>query len=153
VPIATLDGVTGDRPCDFCAALAAGSFDVVVRGDGVLAVLDRHPINPGHMLVLPLRHAPDLAALDPREVTEMALVAQRADRALRQVLGAAVEGTNLVMSNGAAADQGVPHAHLHVVPRVSGDGYEFREDTSRYPHPPLESADRAAIAERMRDED
>ena len=128
--------MTADHSCDFCAHLAADSFDAVVRGDLVVAVLDSHPINPGHVLVLPIRHAPDLAALDDVEVVELALVAQRADRALRQVLGAAVEGTNLVMSNGAAADQGVPHAHLHVIPRVSGDGYEFREDTSRYPVAP-----------------
>ncbi|MCC8907685.1 HIT family protein [Curtobacterium sp. GD1] len=117
--------MTDDHDCDFCAALAADSFEVVVRGD--------------------------LAALDTREVTELALVAQRADRALRQVLGAAVEGTNLVTSNGSVADQGVPHAHLHVIPRASGDGYEFREDTSRYPVAPLDPADRAAIAAHMRD--
>ncbi|SFF73585.1 HIT family protein [Curtobacterium sp. YR515] len=117
--------MTDDHDCDFCAALAADSFEVVVRGD--------------------------LAALDTREVTELALVAQRADRALRQVLGAAVEGTNLVMSNGSVADQGVPHAHLHVTLRASGDGYEFREDTSRYPVAPLDPADRAAIAAHMRD--
>ncbi|MCT9622023.1 HIT family protein [Curtobacterium sp. C2H10] len=121
----TVEGTTDDHDCDFCAALAADSFEVVVRGD--------------------------LAALDTREVTELALVAQRADRALRQVLGAAVEGTNLVMSNGSVADQGVPHAHLHVIPRASGDGYEFREDTSRYPVAPLDPADRAAIAAHMRD--
>lgn len=121
----TVEDLTDDHDCDFCAALAADSFEVVVRGD--------------------------LAALDTREVTELALVAQRADRALRQVLGAAVEGTNLVMSNGSVADQGVPHAHLHVIPRASGDGYEFREDTSRYPVAPLDPADRAAIAAHMRD--
>ncbi|WP_416393772.1 MULTISPECIES: HIT family protein [unclassified Curtobacterium] len=142
--------MTADHSCDFCAHLAADSFDVVVRGDLVVAVLDSHPINPGHVLVLPIRHAPDLAALDDDEVVELALVAQRADRALRQVLGTAVEGTNLVMSNGAAADQGVPHAHLHVIPRASGDGYEFHEDMSRYPVAPLDPADRAAIAAHMR---
>lgn len=147
----TVENMTDGHDCYFCAPLAADSFEVVVRGDLVVAVLDRHPINPGHLLVLPLRHATDLAALDTREVTELALVAQRADRALRQVLGAAVEGTNLVMSNGSVADQGVPHAHLHVIPRASGDGYEFREDTSRYPVAPLDPADRAAIAAHMRD--
>ncbi|WP_176491741.1 HIT family protein [Curtobacterium sp. 'Ferrero'] len=143
--------MTDSDDCDFCAHLAADSFDVVFRGDLVVAVLDAHPINPGHVLVLPTRHAPDFAALDDGEVTELARVAQRADRALRDVLGPVVEGTNLLMSNGVAADQGVPHAHLHVVPRTSDDGFEFREDTTRYPHPPLAPGDRAAIAARMGD--
>jgi len=141
--------MNADDTCDFCTNISDGTFDVVARGRGVIAVLDRHPINRGHVLVLPTRHAADLAALHREEITEMAVVAQRADRAIRNVFGDAVEGTNLLMSNGAAADQGVPHAHLHVIPRATGDGYEFREDTSRYPLAPLDAVERAALTSEL----
>jgi diadenosine tetraphosphate (Ap4A) HIT family hydrolase len=110
----------------------------------VLVVADAQPINRGHLLVLPVRHAPDLVALTAAEVIEMALAAQRADRAIRSTFPS-VDGTNLVMSNGDAADQGVLHAHLHVIPRLEGDGYEFREDVSRYPLPPLTTDERDAL--------
>ncbi|VXB60095.1 HIT family protein [Plantibacter sp. T3] len=141
--------MNADDACDFCTNIAEGTFDVVARATGVIAVIDRHPINRGHVLVLPTRHAADLAALHQEEITEMAVVAQRADRAIRNVFGDAVEGTNLLMSNGAAADQGVLHAHLHVIPRATGDGYEFREDASRYPLVPLDAAERAALSSEL----
>jgi diadenosine tetraphosphate (Ap4A) HIT family hydrolase len=35
----------------------------------------------------------------------------------------APEGYNLLMNNGRAAGQDVFHAHLHITPRSSGDGY------------------------------
>ena len=130
--------------CAFCRNIGAGTFDVIAAGERVLVVADAQPINRGHLLVLPIRHAPDLVALTADEVIEMALAAQRADRAIRSTFPS-VDGTNLVMSNGDAADQGVLHAHLHVIPRLEGDGYEFREDVSRYPLPPLTADERDAL--------
>lgn len=138
-----------DDACSFCQNIAEDGFDVVARGARVLAVLDRHPINRGHVLVIPLRHAPDLGSLTADEVTELALVAQAADRAIRDVLAASTTGTNLVMSNGDDADQGTMHAHLHVIPRQPGDGYEFREDATRYPLEPLSDAERDALRARL----
>lgn len=139
-----------DAVCSFCQNIVEDGFDVVARGEHILAVLDRHPINRGHVLVIPLRHAPDLASLTADEVTELALIAQAADRAIRDVLASTTTGTNLVMSNGEDADQGTPHAHLHVIPRQPGDGYEFREDATRYPLEPLSDAERDALRARLR---
>lgn len=131
--------------CTFCRNIAAGSFDVVGSSERALVVLDRQPINRGHVLVLPRRHAEDLASLTEEEVVEVALLAHRADRGVRAVFGDVATGTNLLMSNGASADQGVPHAHLHVIPRQDGDGYEFREDLTRYPLVPLDDSEREGL--------
>ena len=132
--------------CGFCAGLQTGALDIIAAGPLVVAVYDRHPINRGHVLVIPKRHAADLSSLTRDELIEVAMVAQRVDRALRTTLGVEVEGTNLHMSNGPAAGQDVMHAHVHVIPRAAGDGLELREDPSRYPRPPLTSAERAEIA-------
>lgn len=130
--------------CSFCEALRGrGDAGVIFEGRSVVVLLDRAPINRGHLLVIPRRHARDLLELTPDEVHEMALCAQRGALALRSTLG--VDASNLVMSNGEAADQDVPHAHLHVVPRQEGDGYTFVEDTSRYPLVPLTGAERADL--------
>lgn len=138
--------VSSSSQCVFCTHLQDETFDVVVNGSRIVAVYDRHPINRGHLLIIPRRHVSDLASLDAEEIAEMALLAQRCDRALRSALGQAVEGTNLLMSNGRAADQDVPHAHMHVIPRSNGDGYEFREDLTRYPLEPLLDNERRAIS-------
>lgn len=131
--------------CIFCHNITTGSFDVVGRGERMLVVLDKQPINRGHVLVLPRRHAQDFSSLTREEVIELAVIAQRADRAIRAVFGGARTGTNLLMSNGESADQGVPHAHLHVIPRDEGDGYEFREDVTRYPLAPINGPEREAL--------
>ncbi|WP_144803201.1 HIT family protein [Curtobacterium sp. BH-2-1-1] len=131
--------------CVFCHNITTNSFDVIGRGQRTLVVLDQQPINRGHVLVLPLRHAPDLPSLTEDEVIEIAVVAQRADRAIRAVFDSTTTGTNLLMSNGESADQGVPHAHLHVIPRNEGDGYEFQEDVTRYPLAPIKGPEREAL--------
>lgn len=137
-----------DDECAFCQNIAENQFDVIARGSHSLVVLDKHPINRGHILVIPIRHALDLASMTTAEVAEVALFAQAADRAIRRVLDAAV-ATNLLMSNGPAADQGVPHAHLHVIPREPGDGYEFREDYARYPLEALTEFERESLVEEV----
>ena len=67
-----------DTTCIFCEILA-GRADVsrVWRGDGVAAFMDLHPINPGHVLVVPERHAVGLTDLDPADGRAMFAVAQR----------------------------------------------------------------------------
>ncbi|MBT1595929.1 HIT family protein [Curtobacterium flaccumfaciens] len=135
----------GPLVCSFCQNIDDDSFEVIAAGDHVIVVADSHPINRGHMLVLPTRHAADFASMTQAEVIEMALVAQQVDRAIRSVFSSAIGGTNVLMSNGREADQGVPHAHLHVIPRQEGDGYEFREDFSRYPLRPLTVTERGAL--------
>ena len=47
-------------------------------------------------------------------------VARKIDMKQREVLGA--EGTNIMINNSPASGQEVPHLHIHVIPRFSGDG-------------------------------
>lgn len=46
-------------------------------------------------------------------------VAKRADAKLREVLHC--DATNLIINNGKASGQEVPHLHLHVIPRWESD--------------------------------
>lgn len=48
-------------------------------------------------------------------------LATRLATALRRT-GLPCDGVNLLLSGGAAAGQKIWHVHLHVVPRVTGDG-------------------------------
>ena len=84
--------------------------------------MDIQPINPGHVLVAPSRHAPSLADLKEEESARMLNVAQRLATALRNS-GVKCEGVNLFLADGEAAGQEVFHAHLHVFPRYEGDGF------------------------------
>ena len=139
--------MTVEPQCIFCRIVRGeAEAHVVYHDDRVTAFLDIHPVTRGHLLVVPHRHAPDLASLDPLDAAAMVAAAQRLAQALRRApLG--VEGVNLHLADGAAAGQSVEHAHLHVIPRTTGDGFGFRRPlgVSDSSH-----ADLAVIAEQIR---
>ncbi len=107
--------------CPFCA-IAAGELPAAIVADEgeVLAFMDLRQANPGHVLVVPRRHAADLYALTPAEAGQVMQLAQRVAQALRAQLDP--PGLNLWQSNGHAGGQEVFHFHLHVQPRRVGDG-------------------------------
>ena len=39
--------------------------------------------------------------------------------------GLGLEGTNLLVNDGKAANQHIPHAHMHLIPRRRRDGLRF----------------------------
>jgi diadenosine tetraphosphate (Ap4A) HIT family hydrolase len=86
--------------------------------------MDIHPINAGHVLVVPLSHAAQLSALEPSTAGHVMIVAQQIAAALR-ASPLRCEGVNLLLADGEAAGQEVFHVHMHVVPRYAGDGFGF----------------------------
>ena len=98
----------------------------------VVAFLDVAPVNPGHLLVLPRRHAVSLAGLDEAVGAHMFVVAQRLAAAVR-ASGVRCEGVNLFLADGEAAFQDVFHVHLHVLPRWNGDAFRIDADWSNRP--------------------
>jgi histidine triad (HIT) family protein len=109
--------------CDILSGLAPANF--VHRDELCAAFMDIHPVNPGHVLVVPCKHAMLLPELDESSVRQMLWVAQRIDTALR-ASGIKCEGINLFMADGRTAGQDVMHVHLHVIPRFKGDGHQLR---------------------------
>ena len=111
-----------DGGCPLCAIPGRADEDglVVARGDQVYAVLNLHPYNPGHLMVMPYRHVPDLEDLTDEEAAELMATTRRAVEVLKRVSGphAFNIGINL---GGVAGGSLAEHLHQHVVPRWSGD--------------------------------
>ena len=118
--------------CDIIAGKSEASF--VLRDDRVVVFMDIQPINPGHMLVVPITHAAYLSDLDVDTGAHMFRVAQNLAGALRKSR-LMCEGVNLFLADGEAAFQDVFHVHLHVIPRFDGDGFglTFPEQYYRIP--------------------
>ena len=114
---------TGCIFCEILAGRAEGSF--VYRDEAVAAFMDLRPVNAGHVLVVPVRHAAMLAELNIEDGMQMFRVAQSVAAALRKT-GLKCEGVNLFLADGRAAGQDVWHVHLHVFPRFAGDGHHLR---------------------------
>ncbi len=115
--------IKGDIPCH-----------KVYEDEQTLAFLDIHPIQPGHVLVIPKKQVEfvwDLEEADYHAVMETARkVAQRLKVVLqRPYVGEMVVGTD------------VPHAHVHVIPfSVAPELKRVLESTQTEP-------DHAALAE------
>ena len=133
-----------DPGCVFCGILAGSvPASVVLEDEETVAFLDISPITPGHTLVVPRGHAASLAELAPEAGAAVFRTAMSVAAALRRT-GLQVDGVNLLLSDGAAAGQEVPHVHLHVVPRFPGDGLQIRT-ASREPTRSELEANAAAI--------
>jgi ATP adenylyltransferase len=112
----------GGDGCPFCRIPQLPDEEglVVARGDTVYAVLNLHPYNPGHLMVLPYRHVAELEDLEPAEASELMTFTQSAVRAMKRV--AAPHAFNVGLNLGAVAGGSLAeHLHQHVVPRWGGD--------------------------------
>src|ERR671921_1427186 len=77
-------GRYGAANCIFCAIVAGSAPASIVYDDAdLLAFLDIRPVTPGHLLIIPKRHAPFLADLDEAIGARIFTVAMRLAQALR----------------------------------------------------------------------
>ncbi|MBP6858255.1 MAG: HIT family protein [Candidatus Pacebacteria bacterium] len=77
------------------------------------------PIVPGHTLIAPRRCVAKYDDLTPYEKESIEVVRVKIVTSLTKVFGA--EGFNYAWNEGKLAGQSVPHFHLHVLPRKTGD--------------------------------
>jgi histidine triad (HIT) family protein len=96
----------------------------IYRDAQVIAIMDIQPVNPGHVLVIPLEPARFLSELDDAIAAHLFKVARWISLAIRHA-GIPCEGINMFLADGASAGQEVPHVHLHVFPRYQGDGFSL----------------------------
>ena len=85
------------------------------------AIFDSYPVSPGHVLVITRRVVPtffECAAAEQQAL--MALVGEVKDL-LDERLDPKPDAYNVGFNAGAAAGQTVPHFHIHIIPRRSGD--------------------------------
>lgn len=101
-----------ERPCVFCGIIeGCVPCTLVQRWHDAIAIVPLDPVTEGHVLVIPRLHVVD--ALDRPRVTA---------RTMQRAAEIARPDCNLITSVGPLATQTVFHLHVHVVPRVAGDG-------------------------------
>lgn len=105
-----------ERWCPFCTLPADRVID---QNELALAFLDRSPVSPGHLLVIPKRHRHDFFALTPEELTAIQELLQRGKARLDATTHP--NGYNVGFNVNAAGGQSVWHAHCHLIPRWIGD--------------------------------
>ena len=108
--------------CTFCHLPTLDDRDglIVARGEEVYAVLNKHPYNPGHLMVVPYRHVAELEDLTDAETRGLAELTRQAVVAVKKA--SSPHGFNVGLNLGGVAGGSLAdHLHQHVVPRWGGD--------------------------------
>lgn len=93
---------------------------VLARGEHVYAVLNLHPYNPGHLMVVTYRHVGEFEELTAEETHELTTMTRSAIVAIKAA--SVPHGFNVGLNLGGVAGGSLAtHLHQHVVPRWSGD--------------------------------
>lgn len=110
-----------EASCPFCQLPPSR---LVAGDDLALVVRDGFPVSPGHTLVIPRRHFGSFFETTEAERASMLLLLDEA----KLVLDAQFQpdGYNIGINDGAAAGQTVPHLHIHLIPRYTGDSIDPR---------------------------
>ncbi len=106
--------------CIFCS-ISKGEVPTnkVYEDDQTFAFLDKHPINPGHILVVPKKHEPDFYRLD--DSSYQALMST-----VKKLSGLVQEKFNPHKVGLIVAGWDVPHTHVHIVPM-----HDYHDITSK----------------------
>ncbi len=112
------------QECIFCK-IVRGELpsNKIYEDEHSIALLDIHPVNPGHTLVIPKEHFATIFDTPAKTWGHVQETVHKVALALEK--GAEADGVNLMMNNREHAGQVVHHAHVHLIPRFKGDGLKL----------------------------
>jgi histidine triad (HIT) family protein len=114
--------LAGAETCVFCEIVSGAKQreSIVYRDDTVVAFLSIGQRNPGHILIIPARHADNFLEVPAETIHHMTDAARKLAEAIKRT-DLKMDGFQLQMNTGKSAGQAVFHAHLHLIPRFAGD--------------------------------
>jgi diadenosine tetraphosphate (Ap4A) HIT family hydrolase len=105
--------------CKYCDKDYQKSSRTVLENEHFFANYDNHPVNLGHMKLIPKRHVNSLCELTDQEFVAMKDMIIKTKELIDKEHHP--DGYNIGVNEGEAAGQTVFHLHLHVIPRYKGD--------------------------------
>jgi histidine triad (HIT) family protein len=121
-----------DPNCLFCKIVSGAIPSTkVLEDDAALAFLDIGPLARGHVLLIPKDH---YMTADQMPCCLAAAVLKHLPALISAVQSVtSCQGVNVLQNNGRAARQLVPHVHFHIIPRNTGDEFQFNWPAGSYP--------------------
>lgn len=109
--------------------LANGQVEahVVYENEWLTVILDIAPLNEGHVLILPKRHAAEIEEMGEEASIAILKASMKMSRLIKKIYQP--DGITILQNGGAFNDLG--HVHVHVFPRYVGDGFGWLEPEDR----------------------
>ncbi|MBW2982115.1 HIT domain-containing protein [Candidatus Woesearchaeota archaeon] len=111
--------------CVFCQAVKGqAKVERIYEDDKILAILHPRPASKGHVLVFSKKHYNILEQIPDFELGDLFKKLNKISIAAFE--GVKAQGTNIIIQNGVAAGQEIPHVCVHIIPRNENDGLNFQ---------------------------
>ena len=91
----------------------------IIENENAFAIYDGFPVSKGHVLVIPKRVVAEIFDLNDEEYSSCFSLVKDVKKILEEKFNP--DGFNIGINNGEKAGQTIFHAHIHVIPRYSGD--------------------------------
>ena len=109
--------------CKICEAIKEKE-ELIYEDKDVIAILSTEPASAGHIILSPKKHYPIIEQIPDYEFGHLFHIANKLSIAVFETVGC--QGTNIIIENGVAAGQTVPHVTIHIIPRNENDGLNFQ---------------------------
>ena len=105
--------------CIFCK-IVQGKIPArkIMETEKTLAFLDAFPLTRGHTLVIPKNHYVKIQEMKKEDNTDLFDTV----RILTSKIEHLTSSSLIAIHNGKESGQEVPHVHVHIIPRNTGDG-------------------------------
>ena len=121
-----------DKNCIFCKIVNKEAFAAILYEDeDIMAFMDIKPINEGHALIIPKKHAVLVEELEEDLYLKLFPIAREIASKIKEKIPETT-AINYFIADGEDAGQEVFHVHLHVIPRKPNDGFKFVFDEEYY---------------------
>lgn len=134
-----------NKQCRFCNFIQKEEpCYKIFENDLVFALMDKYPVNTGHVLVMPKKHVVDFEDIDDEIYTKLMLATKKISEIIKKItkckkIGLLVAGFD------------IPHAHIHIIPLYKkGEVCTKRTVESKYIE--ASAAELLEVSEKIMDE-
>lgn len=105
--------------CIFCNPENAAVNKIIIENDLAYSRWDNYPVSNGHAEVIPKRHVASYFELTNDELQTLFILAKQVKHKIDDEYNP--DAYNIGVNDGLVAGQSIPHCHIHIIPRYSGD--------------------------------
>ena len=106
--------------CPFCKITNHDATHRIAQQNELAFVIrDGYPVSEGHTLIIPKRHVASFFEITNEEQQALMELLEQAQNVLDQEFKP--DAYNIGINDGVEAGQTVPHLHIHLIPRYTGD--------------------------------
>jgi len=107
--------------CIFCKIVDGDiAARIISQDDNAMAFLDAFPLSEGHALIIPKKHYSKIQDMSRGHSSAIFGLLRTVTAPIEEALG--VKASTIAIHNGIEAGQEISHVHIHIIPRISGDG-------------------------------